>query len=536
MKKSLIITLSLIFVFLRLPAQSLPSINNSVFEVSPQSISVSAHGGSHTVTVKSSSSWDYTPHLNGIGNVQKNRDKLIVTISQNSSTTNRSGYITIRSQGKSIKVTISQAGAQPVRQDYFSISSTSASFDSDGGALSFTVSSSNSWKISSYPSKSAFNLVRNGNSLKLTAMSNTSVNSINDYFIISSGSKTIRVSIDQKGAAPFLRLSETFTQFDSSGGTKTYHVDANIPWQLRSSGCSWARVSKDGNTITLTVDKNAGMVDRGDSFTIESSLKNINVTFKQARSPYYLCFAQRQDNAMSVQYSSAASSCFISLNSNDSDIQIISMPYWCKVSNLSSTGFKLSIQSNNSSLGRDGVIKIRSRNCDASLYVNQLGDPSYYYRSRAAERRNANGGWVNMAIGFEATYAWENKNTFLNLPIGLRIGNYRDPVQFEIGISPGCRLYEVDDYYDEYQADFYMPAYASLKISTRTGHYLKLGASYNQLIESDFIGDYSLRAGFGYASKHFEWDYIYIQYNSNSELYDTDELMVGMRFGFYITK
>ena len=171
------------------------------------------------------------------------------------------------------------------------------------------------------------------------------------------------------------------------------------------------------------------------------------------------------------------------------------------------------------------------------VQVNLNQEPNY---RKMLRRRN--GGWLNMAIGFEAGYgsAW-----YANSIVGLRLGNYKDVLQFEMGITPGIAgINYGDEYEDDYA--FHLPVYSSLKLSTKRGKfYLKLGGTYNIIYDKYYEGKYSLRAGFGSAWKHFEWDWASFQLNAPtnywygskfSDILNEPDMMFCMRMAWYITR
>lgn len=175
-------------------------------------------------------------------------------------------------------------------------------------------------------------------------------------------------------------------------------------------------------------------------------------------------------------------------------------------------------------------MKILSGKNVVQLNINQEAN----YRKM---RRRKNGGWVNMAIGVEGGIG---ESWYVNGIAGLRIGNYKDVLQLELGVAPGViSTLEEDNV-------FHMPVYGSLKLSTKSGKfYLKMGGAYNAIRDEFYEGEYSLRAGFGSAWKYFEWDWASIQFNAPSkysneteysELFDVSNMMVGMRMAWYITR
>lgn len=175
-----------------------------------------------------------------------------------------------------------QSHKQPVKstskKSYFAISSQYASFDSDGGNRTFTVSSSAAWRIS-VNTASWGHLSRSGNTLYLRVDANNSSSSRTDYFTISSGSKSIRVDISQ-GRRNSLTVSTESLSFSSAGGSRTITVNSSSSWKIGTKTYDWGHLSTDGNTVTLRVDANTSTNSRTDYFTIKSGNleKRINIS------------------------------------------------------------------------------------------------------------------------------------------------------------------------------------------------------------------------------------------------------------------
>lgn len=171
---------------------------------------------------------------------------------------------------------------QPVKstskKSYFSISSQYASFGSDGGNRTFTVSSSSAWKISVNTANWG-HLSRSGNTLYLRVDANNSSSSRTDYFTISSGSKSIRVDISQ-GRRNSLTVSSESLSFSSAGGSRTITVNSGSSWKIGTKTYDWGHLSTNGNTVTLRVDANTSTSSRTDYFTIKSGNleKRINIS------------------------------------------------------------------------------------------------------------------------------------------------------------------------------------------------------------------------------------------------------------------
>lgn len=175
-----------------------------------------------------------------------------------------------QSQKKTVKSTSTKS--------YFSISSQYASFGSDGGNRTFTVSSSAAWKISVNTANWG-HLSRSGNTLYLRVDANNSSSSRTDYFTISSGSKDIRVDILQ-GKRNSLTVSTESLSFSSAGCSRTITVNSSSSWKIGTKTYDWGHLSTDGNTVTLRVDANTSTNSRTDYFTIKSGNleKRINIS------------------------------------------------------------------------------------------------------------------------------------------------------------------------------------------------------------------------------------------------------------------
>lgn len=175
-----------------------------------------------------------------------------------------------------------QSQKKPVKstskKSYFSISSQYASFGSDGGNRTFTVSSSAAWKISLNTANWG-HLSRSGNTLYLRVDANNSSSSRTDYFIIGSGSKSIRVDISQ-GKRNSLTVSTDSLSFSYAGGSRTISVNSSSSWKIGTKTYDWGHLSTDGNTVTIRVDANTSTNSRTDYFTIKSGNleKRINIS------------------------------------------------------------------------------------------------------------------------------------------------------------------------------------------------------------------------------------------------------------------
>lgn len=188
------------------------------------------------------------------------------------------------------------------KKSYFSISSQYVSFGADGGNRTFTVLSSAAWKIS-VNTENWGHLSRSGNTLYLRIDANNSSSSRADYFIISSGSKSIRVDISQ-GKGNSLTVSSEFLSFASSGGSQTITVNSSSPWKIGISTYSWGHLTTAGNSVTVSLEANVSAESRTDYFTVVSGNKSLKINIRQEGKNYKMYGTSRSfiDNATGLTY------------------------------------------------------------------------------------------------------------------------------------------------------------------------------------------------------------------------------------------
>ncbi len=231
------------------------------YSLSPTSASFDPEGGTSTANVtspegcewsaSSSDSWiSISTGASGSGN-----GSLSFTVETNAATEPRSGTITV--EDRVLTITQSRIDCS------LSLSSTSATFDSDGGEGSVDVTSPEGCNWSAFSGDSWIEV-----SSGASANGNGSVSFIVDANGTSeSRSGTVMVedevlTITQSGAVCSFSLSSDSVAFDSDGGEGSFGV-------LSPSGCSWSASSGDG-WITL-VSESHGDGDGFVSFAVASN-------------------------------------------------------------------------------------------------------------------------------------------------------------------------------------------------------------------------------------------------------------------------
>lgn len=173
---------------------------------------------------------------------------------------------------------------------------------------------------------------------------------------------------------------------------------------------------------------------------------------------------------------------------------------------------------------------------------------STFQKQQRRARIRANGGIIN--LGFEIADIGINPSAYesgsdidivwyYNVGLGMKIGNYRSPVQFEVGAKPGFMFYTL--WYgseDESKSAFHLPLYTKLKINlsdTRYGSKLYINATgYYNAVKEDFLeSDFSIAGGLGLAWRHWDWS-VYYKYDLDNN-YDLNQNygFLGTSFVYY---
>lgn len=104
--------------------------------------------------------------------------------------------------------------------------------------------------------------------------------------IQNSDRKIISIKKNTKSATSqsTLNVSPSNLSFGSSGGTRTITVSSNRDWSISVNTASWGHLTRNGNTLTLTVDNYTGATERTDYFKIKAGDKEERINIKQSAS------------------------------------------------------------------------------------------------------------------------------------------------------------------------------------------------------------------------------------------------------------
>ena len=168
--------------------------------LSRSSVSVGASSGSTTITVTSNRTWELRNTSSSMFSVSKSGNTITIQYYSNSSTSSRSDYFdVVTTDGyKSVRVNFTQSGKSA--SPSLSVSKTSISASASGTTEYLTVTCNTSWELQ-YPSGTMYSVTRNGNSLTVKILPNSSTESRSDYFNVKTtdGSKVQKIELKQTG-------------------------------------------------------------------------------------------------------------------------------------------------------------------------------------------------------------------------------------------------------------------------------------------------------------------------------------------------
>lgn len=248
---------------------------NSFLSVSQTNILMSSSGGTTTINVNSNRDWHISTYPSGWGHVSKSANTIKLRLDENTNTTDRTDYIEVSCRNCITRINIRQEAKK-----YLSISSNHISVPSEGGSYTFTVSTNETWSISTNTYEWG-HLTRSGNSISLRIDANYSSNNRTDYFVIKSLSGIEqRVNISQQGYIAYLDISTQSLTFSSSGGSQTITISSSPDWVVSVNPYSWGHLSRNGNYLTYQVDANKSSKSRTDYIKIKAGNieKTISVT------------------------------------------------------------------------------------------------------------------------------------------------------------------------------------------------------------------------------------------------------------------
>lgn len=402
---------------LDMSAQHRPTINRSLLEVKPTKLAYSSNGGTKKIEVKSGSDWKFNVSDASWCHVNKLSNGLSVSVDENETETSRSTSIRVSNAGKSDKVIVVSQDPSAATNSTFSVSPNNKRFKANGGTQTMTVTGGENWSIDVNVASWA-HLNKNGNSLTLSVDRNNSTSNRSDYFVLKSGAKKFRIDFSQEGQpVPTFSVSPNNKQFDADGGTQTMTVTGGDDWSIDVNVATWAHLIKNGNSLTLSVDRNTSISSRSDFFILKSGEKKIRVDFSQVGMKRYIYVGNNDIRVNSKNHFET-----VSVQSNGNWEVSVPPAEWV-VLKKNTSSVDLQIKSNKSRIGRSDYFVLRSGTEVQRVNIYQNGrEIPWLFRKETGFSSH----FLDLQIGFDLLFGADKyciggSYTFVPSHIGFRL-------------------------------------------------------------------------------------------------------------------
>lgn len=218
-------------------------------------------------TLSTNDSWIAFSPTSGNGDA-----KVTVFVSENTSSSSRTGTLYLKCLDKTIEIIITQNTA------YLNTSSNSIRFDAKGGEELLSFASNVSWKLScteSWIVCSQYEGFGDAN-ITLKAVNNDSGKERSATIVISSVMGEYKLLVYQNNHT--ISLSSTDITFSREGGQKLVTVNSSQGTYSSSTENSWISISQNGNTLVVNVSANSKLAAKEGTITVSSG--NISNTIR----------------------------------------------------------------------------------------------------------------------------------------------------------------------------------------------------------------------------------------------------------------
>ena len=185
---------------------------NPTLQLNKTSLTFESASGSNTFTITSNTAWTVTSNQtwctvspsSGSGD-----GKVMIIVSENTSTDSRSATITVKAGDLSQTIAISQAGAMATLW----LNKTNMSFNSSNGSDYFTITSNTSWSVTSNQTwcRVSSSSGSDNGTITVNVTENTSTSSRSATITVKAGGLSQTLSVIQAGATPTNQSTRTFT-------------------------------------------------------------------------------------------------------------------------------------------------------------------------------------------------------------------------------------------------------------------------------------------------------------------------------------
>ena len=337
--------------------------------VKPTSASFGADGGSKTFTVSASGTWKVSSNSRSWIHLTKEGNTLNLRVDENVGTSSRSGSFELVAGEKKVRVSVTQSGGDIS----LFVSSDDMYFNASGGTKTITVTTNGTWQIATNTT-SWGHVSKSGNQLSIRADKNNSSSQRSGSVVIKAGNNEKRVYISQSGSSVSQRnlmVSSDNLQFDSYGGTKVITISSNGSWQIGTNIASWGHLTKNGNQLSIKIDRNTNTSSRSDWFTVKAGNKEKRINISQVGSSASLSVSSEN-----LSFSSDGGTRTITIATNETWQIGTTTASWGHVTK-SGNQLSVRIDKNTNKDPRSDWFSIKAGNLEKKIRISQEGMQSF---------------------------------------------------------------------------------------------------------------------------------------------------------------
>ena len=352
------------------------SEGSAILTVTPSARSVANGSGSTTFTVQSNTDWTVSDDADWLtvspasGN---NNDTLTATYTENTTTSQRVGTITVAGGGITRTVTVTQSEGSAI----LTVTPSARSVANGSGSTTFTVQSNTDWTVSDDADWLTVSPAsgNNNNTLTATYTENTTTSQRVGTITVAGGGITRTVTVTQSEGSAILTVTPSARSVANGSGSTTFTVQSNTDWTVNDDA-DWLTVSpasgNNNNTLTATYTENTTTSQRVGTITVAGGGITRTVTVTQSEGSAILTVTP---SARSVANGSGSTTFTVQSNtdwtvSDDAD--------WLTVSPASGNNNDTLIATyteNTTTSQRVGTITVTGGGITRKVTVTQSGSP-----------------------------------------------------------------------------------------------------------------------------------------------------------------
>ncbi|MDD4190891.1 MAG: BACON domain-containing carbohydrate-binding protein, partial [Mangrovibacterium sp.] len=250
--------------------------------LSPAGLSFIHTGGNQSFTISTNTTSQSVSYSGCVSSVTRSGNRVTVNCGANSTSSERTGTVTVSGDGISSVVNVTQSGVP-----YITLSPSGLSFAESGGNQTVTMDTNTASQSVTY-SGCVSGATLSGNTITVTCSPNYSTSAKTGTVTVTGGGTSSVINVVQAASAPYITLIPDTLNFSSSGGVRVFTVLTNVEDpDVSFSGCvDYAR--KVLAVVLVTCEANSATSERTGRVTVSGEGISSTVRVVQAAAEPYI--------------------------------------------------------------------------------------------------------------------------------------------------------------------------------------------------------------------------------------------------------